>query len=289
VTAADRDPDSDPDTDIDTDTSAGVDTDVGALDRIEFVARSPARVRMLDALRDAERLTRADLRARLEASRTTVGRNLEALCERGLVATVGTDYTLTRAGELIATDLLDLAGTIEIARKLEPFLQWVPDGALDIDLREFADAEVLVAKPGDPRSMINQHVKCLQSMNRCRGFLPFTGLHAQEAAHEQVTDHGARSELILTPETVDVHFSDPNYAPLTEEMVETGRFEYFRYDGDFPYALAVIDDLVQIVVADGDQPCTMVESDAAPVREWAEEKYESYKRQSEPIPMQARS
>ncbi|PSP72970.1 winged helix-turn-helix domain-containing protein [Halobacteriales archaeon QS_3_64_16] len=279
MTATDRDPDPD------TGASTGVDTDVDALDRIEFVARSPARVRMLAALRDAERLTRTDLRARLEASRTTVGRNLEALCERGLVATVGTDYTLTRAGELIATDLLDLAGTIEIARKLEPFLRWVPDGALDIDLREFADAEVIVAKPGDPWAMINQHVQCLKTMDRCQGFLPFTGLHAQEAAHEQVTDHGARSELVLTPEIADVHFSDPNYAPLTEEIVETGRFEYFVYDGDLPYALAVIDDVVQIVVADGDQPRAMVESESATVREWAEEKYESYKRRSEPISM----
>lgn len=286
MTTADRDPDSD----SDTSTDAGAETDLNALDRIEFVTRSPARVRTLAALRDAERLTRADLKARLDASRTTVGRNLEALCERGLVAEIGTDYTLTRAGEVIATNLLDLAGTIGIARELEPFLRWVPDGALDIDLREFADAEVIVAKPGDPWAMINHQVQSIKTIDDGSwGFLPFTGLHATEANHKRVVDHGAEGELVLTPEIAGIHFSDPNYAPLTEEIVETGRFEYFRYDGDLPYALVEIDGVIQIVVADGDQPRAMVESDAAPVREWAEEKYESYKRQSEPISMQARS
>jgi predicted transcriptional regulator len=254
VTVADRGPDSD--------ASAG--TDVDGLDRIDFVARSPARVRMLDAFRDGDRLSRADLRAYLDASRTIVGRNLEGLCERGLVAKVGTDYALTRAGELIATDLLDLAETIGITRKLEPVLRWVPDGALDLDLGCFADAEVLVAKPGDPWSMINRHVNCLQSIDHCQRFLPFTGLHAQEAALERVTDHGARGELVLTPEIADVHFSDPNYAPLTEEMVETGRFECFRYDGEVPYCLAVIDETVQIVVADGDQPRAMLRATPLP-------------------------
>ena len=286
MTTADRDPDSD----SDTSTDADAETDLNALDRIDFVARSPARVRMLDALRDGDRLSRADLRAYLDASRTIVGRNLEGLCERGLVAKVGTDYALTRAGELIATDLLDLAETIGITRKLEPVLQWVPDGALDLDLGCFADAEVLVAKPGDPWSMINHQVQSIKTIDDGSwGFLPFTGLHATEANHKRVVDHGAEGELVLTPEIADIHFSDPNYAPLTEEIVETGRFEYFRYDGDLPYALVEIDGVIQIVVADGDQPRAMVESDAAPVREWAEEKYESYKRRSEPISMQARS
>jgi len=92
--------------------------DGSTVEEIAFLSGSRTRFHALRALREADSLTKGELRDRFDASRTTVSRNLEALCERGLVAEIGTDYTLTRAGEVIATDLLDLAGTIEIARKL---------------------------------------------------------------------------------------------------------------------------------------------------------------------------
>lgn len=241
-----------------------------ALDRIEFLAGSPWRLDLLGVLVESGPLTGRELRSRLGASRTTVNRNLDALCNHGFVTNSGDEYAITPVGGAIATDCFDLAETIDLTNRLEPFLEWVPDGALDLDLRHLADAEVLVAEPGDPWAMINRHVECIKSMDRSRSFLPFTGLHAMEAAHEQVVNHGARCELVVTPEIADVHLADPAYAELAEEMVETGRVEYFRYDGDLPYGLNVIDDAVQIVVADGDQPRAMVESNDEAVREWAE-------------------
>ena len=83
-----------------------------ALDGIEFVSRLPARVRMLDVLRNADGLSRTELGDRLDASRTTVGRNVEALCEQGIVANDEGEYAPTRAGEPIVADLLYPAGAI---------------------------------------------------------------------------------------------------------------------------------------------------------------------------------
>jgi DNA-binding transcriptional ArsR family regulator len=200
VTAADRDPHSDIGADPGSDSDIGGDVDadpnpdaaglgaagdfgVDALDRIEFLARSPVRVRLLAAIADGDGLTKNELRDRLDASRTTVGRNLEALRDQGLVTKGNCEYTLTRAGEIVTGDVLDLAGTIEIARELEPFLEWVPNGALDIDLRHFADATVLAPEPGDPWSMINHHVQVIRRTEYDRNVLNVIGLHGYETGY----------------------------------------------------------------------------------------------------------
>jgi predicted transcriptional regulator len=304
VTAADRDPHSDIGADPGSDSDIGDDVDadpnpdaaglgaagdfgVDALDRIEFLARSPVRVRLLAAIADGDGLTKNELRDRLDASRTTVGRNLEALRDQGLVTKGNCEYTLTRAGEIVTGDVLDLAGTIEIARELEPLLEWVPDGALDIDLRHFADATVLAPEPGDPWSMINHHVQVIRRTEYDRNVLNVIGLHGYETGYGKIVEGSAHTELVVTPEIAETIRSDPNYAELTPEMLNTGRFEIHVYDGRIPYSISILDGTVQLGATDYDgQPRALLESDAEAVKEWATAKYEAYKREAEPFSME---
>ena len=287
MTAADRDPHSDISADPGSDSDIGGDVDadpnpdaaglgaagdfgVDALDRIEFLARSPVRVRLLAAIADGDGLTRNELRDRLDASRTTVGRNLEALRDQGLVTKGNCEYALTRAGEIVTGDVLDLAGTIEIARELKPLLEWVPDGALDIDLRHFADATVLAPEPGDLWSMVNHHVQVIRRTEYDRNVLNVIGLHGYETGYGKIVEGSAHTELVVTP-----------------EMLNTGRFEIHVYDGRIPYSISILDGTVQLGATDYDgQPRALLESDAEAVREWATAKYEAYKREAEPFSME---
>ena len=69
-----------------------------SIQEIEFLARSTARVRILQELSESEELTRADLRSQLDCSRTTVQRNLEALIDRQIVSNSRRTYSLTPSG-----------------------------------------------------------------------------------------------------------------------------------------------------------------------------------------------
>lgn len=253
---------------------------MSAIDSIELLARSKHRIQILDLLSEHGELEKHVLRSGLDASRTTVGRNLTALEEQGWIRQTNGDCAITRQGELVTEEFQDLVATVELGDKLDSFMQWVPDGSLGLDLRLLADADIVLAKPGDPWSMINKHVQTIKQAKRARGILPFTGLHATEAANEQVVQNGARGELVVEPEIVDLFRSAPEYTELWKEMMATGRLELSVYDGTFPYALCVFDDTVQIVVAEGDEPRALLETTNDDVWEWAVNTYENYKRQS---------
>ena len=254
---------------------------MGAVETIELLARSEHRVQILDLLYEHGSLEKHALGERLDASRTTVGRNLDALEEQGWIRRTNAHCSITRQGELVAEAFADLVSEVELTDKLQSFMQWVPEGTLDIDLSLLADAEVTLAEPGDPWAMINKQVQLIKRTEWYRVVLPFTGLHATEAANEQIVQNGAQGELVVEPDIADLYRSSPEYAELWGEMEENGRLELFAHDGTLPYSLGVFDDTVQVVVAEGDDPRALLETTSETVREWALEQYHEHKRRAE--------
>lgn len=253
---------------------------MGPVENIELLARSEHRVRILDLLCEHGSLEKHALGSRLDASRTTVGRNLAALEEQGWIRRTNGDCTITRQGELVAKAFDDLVGEVELAAKLQSFMQWVPDGSLDLDLSLLADAEVTLAQPGDPWAMVNRHVNAIEKTSDDRVVLPVTGLHAFEAIHRKIVDGDARAELVAAPSVAETFRTNPDYAPLFEELVATDRFEVRVYDGTVPYYLGVLDSTVQIGVDEEEDPRALLETTNEEVREWALEQYRGYKRRS---------
>jgi predicted transcriptional regulator len=252
------------------------------LEEIEFLVRSRTRVRILEELSE-EDLTKDELRRRLDGSRTTIQRNLDALADRGLIEDMHPTYSLATRGEYLVADLLDYAEKAETVARLQPFLEWVPKDALGFDIRHLKDATLYTPSEGNPYAMLNNHVNRIDNADSGWGLLPFTGLHATKTAHERVVEHGATFELVVEPDVAETFQSSPRYRELTEEMAETGRFEVLVYDGSMPFSLNLLDEFVQIVVADGEEPRATVESDAAAVSDWAEKTYEAYRDQSRRI------
>lgn len=250
---------------------------MGATDDIEFMARSEVRVNILEELSREDELTRAELRNRLDCSRTTVQRNLEALTEQGLVSNSNRTYSLNPGGRYFSDAFLDLVETTEVYDRLQPFLQRVEKSAFDIDLRHFSDAEIRTPESGDPYAMINYHVATIKEATTGFAILPFTGLHATEAAHNRVVEHGAQFELVVDRDVAETFQSAPQYAELIADLRETDRFQVFLYEGELPFGLGRLDDTVQLVASDGDEPKALVETTAEPVREWVRQTYDDYK------------
>jgi predicted transcriptional regulator len=190
-----------------------------AVEDVEFLSGSRTRVEIIELLNEQEQLAKRELREHINASRTTVQRNLETLAERGWVRNTNRTYSLTLTGETVADKFIELVETVQLERRLQPFLTWVDRSDLNLDIELLADAELLVAEPGDPWSMINRQVQLIRETdNGGIGFLPFTGLHACEVTHNQILNHDASYELVVIPKIADTHFSDPAYGNLSTAL-----------------------------------------------------------------------
>lgn len=253
------------------------------IEQINELACSTNRVRILEQLADHRELHRDELRERVDVARTTLQRNLESLVDLGWVSNTGVEYAITPCGRRVAEEFSELVDTVAVTRRVGPALQHLDPDAFDLDLRHLADADVVLAEPGDPHAMINRHVQLLRGMDEGRGLLPFTGLHAFEAAHERVVEHGAAGELVVEPDVAEAYRSDPQYATLYEEMVDTGRFAVLVSDEPIAVPVAVIDGTVQLVVAEREEPRALLETDAAAVREWADRTYEEHRERATPL------
>lgn len=248
-----------------------------AIQEIEFLARSSSRVAILRELTNSPKLTRDDLRTRVDSSRTTVQRNLESLVDQGLASNSYQWYSLTPRGRYIAESFFEFVESTAVFNRLQPVLQWIDYEDLDLELSHLRDATMVVPEDGDPYRMINRHVEVISEAERAFGLLQFTGLHATETAASEVIERGATVEIVAAPEVADTHLTDPRYRKLNDAAAETGRWKIYEYPGEIPFCLTVLDDVVQLVVAEEGDPRGLIETNSDEVRSWATETFEAYK------------
>jgi predicted transcriptional regulator len=258
------------------------------IETVEFLARSETRLTILQELAESDHLTRAEFRQRLEASRTTVQRNLEALVDQGLISQDGRHYSLTAGSGHVLDRFLDLLETVKHVEYLQPFLEWVDTDELDFEVSLLGEAEIFTPRAGDPYAMINRHVDRLDEGREIRALLPFTGLHATEVARERVLHHGAQGELVVVPTIVTTYRTQPEYRELFEDLAGLDRFDLYEYDGRLPFSISLVDETVQLIAAEGNEPRAMLESDDPDLRRRAESIFEEYKRQATPVDLFAK-
>lgn len=244
---------------------------------IELLVR---RIEVLSSL-DEEPMEKPALVDKLDTSRSTVDRAVRNLETHGLITYTAAGYTTTTLGELATRKLTDLAETLHFGIRLEPFLRCVSADSFDLDLRHLADADLYLPEPNDPYAMVNRHVSVVETAMDHRLVLPLVGLHGMQAVHEVVLEEGAESEAVVTPGVAETFQSNPDYAPLYDDLAATDRFQVFVYDGTIPYFVGIFDEIVQIGVDEDGEPRALLETEAAKVRDWAEDVFRSYKRESD--------
>ena len=261
----------------------------GAIEEIEFPARSPTRVRILDELNDEHSLTRRELRDRLDGTRTTVGRNLDGLCEREWIETGNRDgngeYAITPGGETIAEKFDDLAETIRAERRLRPFLRWVDRSAFDLDPRSLADAVVTVSDPDDPDAVMVEHLTALRSAAEVKALINTAGRASMETAQRRLSAGNASYEVVIEEATVETIRSTTHRSRQFDELVSSEAFDAYVYAGEIPYFVGLLDEVVQVGAYDEEgQRRALLEGDSEGISEWTEDTYSTYKRQSRELP-----
>lgn len=261
-------------------------TEPEVIEEISFLTRSPIRIHILSVLSERGELSRDQLRDQFDCDRTTLSRNLNALREHGWIRTTANNQTYTTAtcGDLVADEFPRFAEKVETGINLRGFMKWVPDDAFDLDLRHLNDAEVVLADPNDPYAAVNQHVEAVKTTSSFNALLPVVGQHGLEVAVQRMKEVEARHEFVVEADCAEILQSEPNYAELLEEGLDTGRLTVYVTGENIPYFVGIYDDIVQVGVEDDEgMPRALLTTANDTAREWAEGKYEEYRQHAEPL------
>ena len=259
------------------------------IDTIEFLARSPHRVGVLEALMD-ESTDRRDLCEITGASSPTVGRVLADFENRQWLDRDGPTYALTPLGEYVGDRFLALRDAMEIEQKLRDVWPWLPHEMPGFSVDLFADAVVSFPGPGYPYEPVERLGQLIASTSTMRGFDSIVYKSSNlETACRAILD-GMRFEYVFTPEALEGTFTwDPD---RMSEVVACENATVLVHDhlpdGD-RCGLGIVDDRAGICCHDVETGAlvAVIDTDASEAREWAISVYEQVRKEATPVDPEA--
>ena len=251
------------------------------LDDVEFLARSPHRVRLLETLHSGP-ATRNDLQAATGIAQATLTRTLDDLLERRWLRKRGRTYELTPLGAVLAVEFDDLLETVAVMQRLQSLADWLPE--FPFDVRLLADATVTLPTNTDVLAHVQRAERLVDDATTSWVLAGSVFREALERQHERSTERDQRQVAVLSAAALDTARGDPEMVRLAREMLASGNVELYRYDGTFPVMLGLADDVA--VVAPLDEtglPRGLIESTDPTVREWVEATLRGYVDAAEPV------
>lgn len=244
-------------------------------DALSFLSSSSARARVLLTLDAEGELDREDLYDRLDASRRTVKRALAALNERGYIADNGGTYRPTALGRAVADAHRTYVERTERAEHLAPFLSRVDPEDFDLDPEQLADAEVVVGDKAAPLAAFDKFAELRVAADTVRMVSPVVQAEsiAQVAAHAGTGTFSF--DVVLAADAVDA--AREEYGDDFRETLAADEFATYRYEGDVPFVVAVLDDVAAFAVSENGRPHALVLSESDAAREWANEAFERFR------------
>lgn len=249
------------------------------LDSIRFLADSEHRPVVLDTLADGP-TSRTILREVTGASSATVGRILGDFTDRGWVRREGEQYELTKLGAFVAEKFTDLHEGMTAAQDLQTLLPWIPLDEMGIDVDNLAGARVTLAD--DPIAMTSRLREIELGAGHTRSFSKLFPEACVDARHQAVVE-GSQTYEVVFAAGFDSGLG-PKAVEKFAELLAHDRTTAYLYEGEMPLVAFLNRDNVCLLVQ-GEQQTTigLVETDDQAVLDYAEAKFEEYRKQATPF------
>ncbi|MFC7203483.1 helix-turn-helix transcriptional regulator [Haloferax namakaokahaiae] len=253
------------------------------LEEIEFLARSPNRIRVLEAVA-AESHTRRDLQARTEASQPTLARILSDFEDRQWVEKDGARYEATPLGELVAAGFTDLVSIVETETRLRSIAEWLPTDHLDMDLRGFDDADITRPTRTDPSGPLKRALELSAGADSQCIVSYVINYEMLETVAEAAIEGSQSFRAVISPETIEMVREDDTSWARFEQLVAAENAEFRVADEAIPFAMGVADETVYFLLRDEEGILrALLESDDSGVRSQAMQTVEEYWERAETI------
>lgn len=256
-------------------------TSTEAFEQLSFLARSPNRVSVLEALNRRPR-SRNELLSLIDTSRPTLVRVLSDFESYGWIERTDSEYTTTPVGSAVAEAFSRALETVSTVDRLRGLLTSVPDDVLTVDVEAFSDATVTTAAPGVPFRPVQRLVELADASTTFREFNRSSiGCLCDTELSGLLSGDGRVTVVYGSAVVESLVTSSDNWFG---EAIRTGRVDVFVHD-DLPFGLSLFDDRVALAGYDETTgaPTTLVDTDAVEVRRWAEAVYETYRQEATPL------
>lgn len=257
-----------------------------AVDDIAYLTRSEHRVNTLLAVTVRPR-SRSELWEMTGVSSSTIRRTLREFEDRNWIERNEYQYEATQLGELIATAMADVLDRFETEQQLRDIWSWLPDDDSGFRLTMCADAEITVATADDPYRPVSRLVELFNGSDTFR-FVGFDIALLEPCKHEFVENvvEGMDTMIISRPRVIK--YVRKTYPELFSRALDSGNLRV-RLHEDLPsYGICLFDDRIAISGYDPDAVTVraLVDTDGEEARDWAEELYTSYSRQTPMISLE---
>ncbi|WP_254544305.1 helix-turn-helix transcriptional regulator [Halomarina pelagica] len=252
-----------------------------SLEEIEFLARSPNRIRVLDTL-TAEPMKRHEIEAGTGISRATLARILDDFEDRGWVIREGKQYETTPVGNYVAQEFTDVLKRFAPVPGLNEVAQWFPEEGFDFDLGCLAGAEIIRPARSDALAPTTHITRRLRTADRVR-VISYSHLSdVMEVCWRATAERTLELESIVDRGVLERIETDPRMLDHAQEMVESGQAKFFWHEGPIPVTVFLIDDVVLLCLS-GDEgaPHAVIETSDETVHSWAESIIDTYRCEGE--------
>jgi predicted transcriptional regulator len=253
---------------------------VDSFGEISFLTRSENRVEVLTTLADRPH-TERELVTETDISDVTVGRVLDDFVDRGWVRENEGLYRVSRVGELLAADYRRLEGSMDVACRLGPVLEYLPVAEMDFDFRHLIDARISDPETFDPLRAVDRWKQLIRHSDHVVGTAPVTSATTvvAEPFHEAITEHDMRFEVVVSTEYYETASAKPEMRELLRQQLRAGMEMFLTSEDQEPLPFTATFDEIATISGYDDAGTLRVgiETRAEPVFEWVRETYETYR------------
>lgn len=253
------------------------------LEELEFLARSPNRINVLDTLTGGT-MGRYELEDAAGVTRATLGRILDDFEVRGWVIEEDREYATTALGEYVAREFVTLLEHFEPVPALNEVAQWFPEAGFDFDLEHLRGARIVRStrtKPQAPTTLITKRIREAARV-RLLTYAVLPGV--METCWRGAVEGDLEFESIVSSSAYEDFATDPHLLERAAELVQADNAEVVFYVGDIPSTVFLVDDAVLLCLSGGEgAPLAVIETTDEVVRTWAEESLERYRREGEQV------
>lgn len=251
------------------------------LEELEFLARSPNRVRVLDALGQDPR-GRYELEDATGVTRATLGRILDDFEQRGWVSEDDRQYRTTQLGAYVSREIATVLERFEAVPALNEVAQWFPEDGFGFDLGRLAGSEVVRSTRGNALAPTAHIAKRIRDADSVR-LLTYSVLpDVMDECWQGTVDGCLELESVLATEAFGGFGTDEQLLERAQEMLQADQSEVYAYNGEVPSTVFVVDDVVLLCLSGGEgAPLAVIETDDEEVRSWADSTIDQHCREGE--------
>jgi len=251
-------------------------------DDAKYLAGSPVRVAILRALRRDPRRP-ADLTAAVDATRTTVQRILAGFRERDWVVKRDAVYCVTPTGERVHDAYEDLLSELERADRYGQFAADLERVDAEFPAAALDSGDLTVAADRNPLAAVDRLTELVREGAGAdiRAASPVVIRQFNEAAADAL-GAGATIELVIDSDVLEASIAE--FGPATDRALNDDDAAVYVSPEPIAYGLFRYDDIACVAAYDDrNNPRCVLESKDSAVREWVDDRLDSFVADARPL------